>query len=354
MHTISLAEAADLIAAVGHRNRFLLRGEKGIGKSSIMPMLEERLGTDEYHFVYMDVGAMVDSGDIAMPFPDRERGVTQFLLREKLQARGKKLVIMFDEMTKATAMVMAAIHPSLEPRKPRIADEFMPDGSIAFGGGNLDEEGVGDQLADHTRDRVTEVIVRKYKQPEWDVWAGSNNIHPAVRAWCKETPQVFASFMDPDFDGDRNQMVYDPRKVQKNFVTLRGLELMSNLLWDRDKYSDNALRAALAGTGGEYAADSLSTFIRFFEELPSRESIMSSPETARVPEASGVLLTLIFTLVAAVSKETITPIMKYVSRFPVEPQSQFNLTVYRNPKTRDLITANAHFTKWALDNQDLL
>lgn len=351
---ISLNEAADMIAAVGHRNRFLLRGEKGIGKSSIMPMLKQRLGTDEYHFIYMDVGAMVDSGDIAMPFPDRERGVTQFLLREKLQSNGKKLVIMYDELTKATSMVMAAIHPTLEAHNPRLADYFLPDGSIVFGGGNMDEEGVGDQLLDHTRDRVTEVTVRKYTQPEWDLWAGENGIHPAVRAWAKETPQLFESYMDEGFDGDRNQFVYDPRKVQKNVVTLRGLELMSNLLHEREHYSEDALRAGLVGTGGQPAADSLHIFIRFFEELPSRESIMTSPDTARVPDAPGVLLTLTFMLVSAVTRDTVSSIMKYVSRFPLEAASQFYLTVYRNEKTRALATSNSHFTKWALDNQDLL
>ena len=36
---VSLREAAELIAAVGETNTILLRGEKGVGKSSIMEML---------------------------------------------------------------------------------------------------------------------------------------------------------------------------------------------------------------------------------------------------------------------------------------------------------------------------
>ena len=41
---VSLREAAELIAAIGKTNTILLKGEKGIGKSSIMKMLPEYLG----------------------------------------------------------------------------------------------------------------------------------------------------------------------------------------------------------------------------------------------------------------------------------------------------------------------
>ena len=68
---ISLREAAELIAAVGETNTILLKGEKGVGKSSIMEMLPECLGAG-YEYAYFVMGNKSE-GDTAIPFPDRER-----------------------------------------------------------------------------------------------------------------------------------------------------------------------------------------------------------------------------------------------------------------------------------------
>ena len=62
--TLSLAEATTLIERVGANCTMLLRGEPGIGKSTILKTLADRM--PEYHAVYLDA-TLLDLGDLQMP-----------------------------------------------------------------------------------------------------------------------------------------------------------------------------------------------------------------------------------------------------------------------------------------------
>ena len=70
--SITLKQAANLIKS-NPETRFLLQGEPGIGKSSLLENIAEDLG---YDYAYIDVPNM-DLGDIAMPVIDHETKTTR-------------------------------------------------------------------------------------------------------------------------------------------------------------------------------------------------------------------------------------------------------------------------------------
>ena len=350
---VSLQEAAQLIAAIGTTNTILLKGEKGIGKSSIMKMLPEYLGP-EYEYAYFDMGNKSE-GDTAIPFPDKERKVMEFFINTALKLHmGKPVVIMLDEFGKASRSIQNMMHTLLEVDNKRIQDTFLPEGSIVIISTNLSEEGLGDTLLDHTVDRLTVVEVRKPNADEWLPWGAANNIHPAMLAWVNQTPTVLASFRDDDFDAS-NPYVSNPKRVQVGqVVTHRSLELASNVMWGREKISQNALVCALVGTIGTVGANDIASFLAFQDEIPTRESIISSPESANIPTSAGATITLLFNLERAVDSETITPIMKYIRRLEEEPQAVFCTALARSKSKQKIAFTNKAFTDWARDNQDIL
>ena len=349
---VSLQEAAQLIAAIGETNTILLKGEKGIGKSSIMKMLPEYLGP-EYEYAYFDMGNKSE-GDTAIPFPDKERKVMEFFINTALKLHtGRPVVIMLDEFGKAPRSIQNMMHTLLEVDNKRIQDTFLPKGSIVFLTTNLSEEGLGDTLLDHSLDRLTVVEVRKATAAEWLPWAAENGIHPAMLAWVNETPTVLASFRDDDFDPD-NAYVYNPKRVQGKFITPRSLELGSNVMWKRDKISKNALTCALIGTIGTAGANDIASFLAYQDEIPTRESIIKTPESAAIPASTGALVTLLFNLERAVDAETITPIMKYVKRLEEEYQAVFCTALARSKSKQKIAFTNKAFTDWARENQDIL
>jgi len=349
---VSLQEAAQLIAAIGETNTILLKGEKGIGKSSIMKMLPEYLGPG-YEYAYFDMGNKSE-GDTAIPFPDKERKVMEFFINTALKLHnGKPVVIMLDEFGKAPRSIQNMMHTLLEVDNKRIQDTFLPAGSIVFLTTNLSEEGLGDTLLDHSIDRLTVVEVRKSNAEEWKPWAAENGIHPALIAWVNQTPTVLASFRDDDFDSD-NPYVYNPKRVQGKFITPRSLELASNVMWKRDKISQNALTCALVGTVGTAGANDIASYLAYQDEIPTRESITSNPDSATIPASTGALVTLLFNLERAVDTETITPIMKYVKRLEEEYQAVFCTALARSKSKQKIAFANKAFTDWARENQDIL
>lgn len=349
---VSLQEAAQVIAAIGKTNTILLKGEKGIGKSSIMKMLPEYLGPG-YEYAYFDMGNKSE-GDTAIPFPDKERKVMEFFINTALKLHsGKPVVIMLDEFGKAPRSIQNMMHTLLEVDNKRIQDTMLPEGSIVFLTTNLSEEGLGDTLLDHSIDRLTVMEVRKANAEEWLPWAAENGIHPALIAWVNQTPTVLASFRDDDFDTD-NPYVYNPKRVQGKFITPRSLELGSNVIWGRDKMTHNALTCALVGTIGTAGANDIADYLTYQDEIPTRESILASPETASIPESKGAQITLLFNLERAVTAETITPIMKYVRRLEEEEQAVFCTALARSKSKQSIAFTNKAFTDWARENQDIL
>lgn len=349
---VSLKEAAQFIAAVGTTNNVLLRGPKGIGKSSILKMLPEYLGNG-YEYVYFDMTAKAE-GDTAIPFPDKEAGVMRFFTNEALKlTTGKPVCIMLDELSKAPRSIQNMVLPMLENPK-RIADKMLPKGSIVIVTGNLSEEGLGDMFLAHTMNRFCAIEVRQPSVDEWLVWGAANGVHPVVLAWVNQTPTALASFRDDDFDPD-NPYVPNPKRMQVGqVVTHRSLEKASHIVWQREKFTENMLLAGLVGEIGEPAARDMQHYIAFQDELPSRELILKYPETTPLPVSVGAIITLLFNLERAVDTDTMSPIMKYVSRMEAEHQAVFCTSLARSKTKQTIAFRNGDFTKWAAENADIL
>jgi len=353
--TISLSEAANLIAAIPD-NRFLLEGEPGIGKSSIMKALKAKFG-DAYSYAYFDC-AQKDLGDIAMPSPNRELRITEYFPNAALNLQsGKPVVIMLDEFAKAPPPVQNMLHPLLEEHNPRLGDVELPEGpngekSIVLLTSNLSTDGVGDVIKGHTLNRVTRVRVAKPDSDQWLEWAVNNDIEPVVMAWVKQFPHALASYTEGN--QSENPYIYNPKAMQKSYVSPRSLSRASNIVSKRELISSNALTAALAGTIGEAAARDMQAYIAYQDQLPTWDSIMSKPNDAPIPASAGACAVLIFGAIMKVTKETMQPFMTYLSRFEPEWQACFAINIAKNPTKQSVAFSSSAFANWVQQNEDLL
>ena len=170
--TVSLQQAIQLI--INNPNvRFMLRGEPGVGKSSIALEIARQA---ELPLSMLDIPNL-DLGDVCMPVIDHETKVTRYYPNARFGIHtGEPVVMVFDEFTKGAEPVKNMLHPALEVFKPRLGDLPIPEGSIIYLTGNLDTDGVGDGLAQHTRQRIVELIVRKPSQEDWIPWGINNGI----------------------------------------------------------------------------------------------------------------------------------------------------------------------------------
>jgi hypothetical protein len=350
---ITLSEAADLIISIGPNAPILLTGEKGIGKSSVVKAVREKLG-ESYHYCYLDCSGK-DIGDIGLPWLDQEKGVTKFLPLEEFGFHtGKPLFILLDEFSKATRPAKNALHPLLEDHNRRLFGASLPEGSIVVLTGNLSVEGLGDELPEHTLDRVVTVEVSKPTAKEWLPWAVQSDVNPAVLAFVNQFPQVLASFRDDDFDVD-NIYVYNPRKqTSGKYATPRSLKRASTVVDARNNLTTNAFEAALIGAVGAATARDLLAYVAFSDDLPRMEDVETSPKTAKIPESAGARVVMLFSLERRLSKENLDAVMTYVERLGEEMMMIFCSTLAKSASKSSLAFKNKSFTGWLTANADLI
>lgn len=347
--TVTLAQAAQLIMS-NPKVRFLVRGEPGIGKSTMLSFIAKQLAST-HNSAYMDVPNM-DLGDIAMPVIDHERKVTAYYPNARFRLHeGKPVIVMLDEFTKGAEPVKNMLHPLLEVTNPRLGDISIDEDSIIFLTGNLTTDGVGDNLKAHTRNRIVEIVVRKPDAEEWLGWALNNDIDPSVMAWVRQFPHALSSYTDGDKD---NPYIYNPKKVQTAYVSPRSLAIASNVVKTRDKNDPGAMISALKGCIGEAAARDMQAFIDYQDQLPSWESILANPKGTKVPKSAGACAVLVFGAIAKIDAKSIDAFMEYLGSFEPEWQACFAINVAKNKDKHSIAFTSRKFNDWILQNQDLL
>ncbi len=346
--TVTLKQAAQLIMS-NPKVRFLVRGEPGIGKSTMLSTIAKAL--PNHNAAYMDVPNM-DLGDIAMPVIDHDNKVTRYYPNARFRLHeGKPVIVMLDEFTKGAEPIKNMLHPLLEVTNPRLGDVSIDDDSIVFLTGNLLTDGVGDNLKAHTRNRIVEIVVSKPTSEEWLEWGVNNDIDPSVLAWVRQFPHALSSYTDGDGD---NPYIYNPKKVQTAYVSPRSLQIASNIVSQRDQNDSAATISALKGAIGEAAARDMEAFIAYQDQLPSWDSIIAAPDSATVPTSAGACAVLVFGAIAKIDRQSMTPFMKYMGRFDMEWQAAFAINVAKNPTKQAVAFSCAAFAQWIERNEDLL
>jgi hypothetical protein len=346
--SITLKQAANLIRT-NPQTRFLLQGEPGIGKSSLLENIADGLG---YDYAYIDVPNM-DLGDIAMPVIDHDTKTTRYYPNARFRVHeGKPLIIMLDEFTKGADPVKNMLHPMLEKANPRLGDIPLAKDTIVFLTGNLTTDGVGDSLKAHSRNRLVPVTIQKPTAEEWIEWGINKGVEAEVLAWVNQYPHVLASYTDAA-QGD-NPYIYNPRKPMNAFVSPRSLETASNIVKTRRENDPDTVIAALSGAIGEAGARDMQAYIEFADQLPTWEATIKDPKHTKVPSSPGACAIVVFGAISRITKETITPFMEYLERFEAEWQAVFAINIAKTPSKQSIAFSCKAFADWVAKNQDLL
>lgn len=355
--TVSLAEAKDIILATGDTITSVLISEPGVGKSSILKMMEDELGTDQYDFIYIDC-PVKDMMDVAASIPNHQTKTLEYYVSSLLKmGNGKRKVIMLDELMKAPKL-MQIIYTRLMLER-MWGDVELPDGSIVFATSNNASDGVGDAMLDHAGNRVNKLYVRKSSAEEWNVWAGKLDpvtgkarVARSLRAWASMNPRAFASYLDGDQDD--NPYIFKPGKGGQQFVSPRSLTKASVFIERKDKLTDNALTCALAGTVGEAAAKSIAAFVALESKLKPFPVVMRDPMSVDVPDEVAALVMMMFEAVDCLkTQDELVTYMQFIKRIRQREVQSIFFTMMMRTKTK-LARYNESINKWAAENHFLL
>jgi len=352
---VSINEAKDLIKTVGHEITPIIVSEPGVGKSSILKMLEAEMGTDEYDFIYVDC-PVKDMMDIAASIPNHESRSLEYYVSSLFKlGNGKKKVIMLDEFMKAPKLLQVIFTRMMLERT--VGDVPLPEGSILFGTSNNASDGVGDNMLAHAANRVCLADMRKPSADEWNAWAGGvvdgkPRVARSIRAWVAMNPRVMKSYTDPDQSD--NPYIFKPSGSAKSFASPRSLTKASVIVENRNKFSENTLAVALAGTIGEAAAKSMAAFINLESKLVPYAEIIKSPDTAKVPSDISALIMMMFEATDYIEDQGgLTSYMEFVKRIPHSEVQSLFFTMMMRTKPR-IARYNEQIKNWAIENHMLM
>ena len=347
--SVSLQECANFIATVGDTVTVLAQGEMGIGKSSMLKMLQTKFPD---HFVCYGDMTTKDVGDFLVPKIRSLNGVEvcSFIPNEEFGFHFEKpIILMLDEIGKASKAVMNACLRLMLERK--LGTFSLPQGSIVFATTNLANEAIGDNLPPHARNRISVVKVRKPSADEWIDWALENDITPEVLLTVKQFPQMLASFEDFDKASD-NEYIYDPRTPRPAFCTPRSMQKASEIIKKSKPLGLNIMAHALKGTIGNRATYDMLSIIQLNDELPDWDKIMDAPDKCPIPKSPSAVCMLVYSAIQRLEKDEVSKWMKYLDRLSKEAQGLFATSIMRTTK-KTTVGTNQGFIKWATANNYL-
>lgn len=351
-------QLANLIASsVGEEITTIVVGENGIGKTAIYKTLQQVPALANHIFPRPIACTQLDVGDHMIPVPDFERGVSRNLPNERYGIsqdnhrdikNGRPVVLCLDELGKAPRHVQASLAPLFYDRE--LGSLRLPQDSLVFATSNLGEEGLGDLLQAHTRNRIEVVHARKPSAEEWMLWGQNQNpaINEYVLAFAKMYPQAFQSFTEVKLTGNKNlsevnPYIFNPSAQQPAYFSPRSAERASKRLSSGlGRLDDDSLLASLVGSIGDPAARDLWGIVSLRSEIVHFEEVIAEPKKARMCSNPIAQIVQVFQFVNRTEHvDHAKAVLIYVKRMREEAQALFCRAVSDN------LTRAVHYTKCA-------
>lgn len=171
----------------GIRLSTMLWGRPGIGKTQVAEQLAKFIGGRLY-----DVRlTTIDTSDLrGLPYYDHETKTTQWYRPEDLPNDGEPAILFLDELSSAPAHIQPTVYGLLQER--RVGQHKIPDNVMIVAAGNGVTDGaVAYEMGTAIADRLIHIQVVANPEDWIKNYAVPNNLHPAVIAFIKTSPQHF-------------------------------------------------------------------------------------------------------------------------------------------------------------------
>lgn len=270
----------------------LIQASPGVGKSAICRQTAESLG-----FTYIDIRALLLDPVDLRGLPHLKDGKAHWAAPSFLPDKGPALILI-DEINSAPALVQAALYQLILDRA--IGEYRLPDDVYVFGAGNLDTDGaVTTRMGTALRSRFCQIELEA-DLDDFTAYAIQAEFEPNVIAFLRFKPNL----------------LHDFKKDQKAFPCPRTWEFVSDIIkTGPDRTIEHALVDGCVGPG---ASVEFSSFLRLCRDLPSMDSLIASPDKAKVPTEPSTLYAVAMALAIKATAENFGKVLTYMDRCPPE------------------------------------
>ena len=283
----------------------LLVGSPGLGKSQIYQQI-----ADDHNLLLIDLRlGQCDITDLN-GFPKIEGDKAGYVPMDTFPIEGDPIpegysgwMLLFDELTSALPSLQASSYKIILDRK--IGKYNLHKNVVVCAAGNLEtDNAVVEPMSTALQSRMIhfELVV---DAKEWVDWASSHGIDYRITSYINFKPDALYTF--------------SPDHTDKTYASPRTWEFANRVLQVADSSSPECL-PMLAGTISEGVAREFLGFCKIHLDLPKLTEIIQSPTTIPVPSEPSILYAMTGALGANANEENVSPLMKYITRLPVEFQ----------------------------------
>jgi AAA domain (dynein-related subfamily) len=312
-------------------------GACGVGKSQIVAKVAKDLG-----WQFLDIRAIqMDPVDLR-GLPRITQDQAEWVPPKFLPTDGEG-VLFLDELTSAPQMTQAGCYQLVLDRK--LGEYQLPDRWVVIAAGNpASERGVHFSMPRPLRNRFVHLDLEPDFE-EWCQWAILAGIRPEIIAFLRFKP---ALLHHPDVSADVNA-----------WPTPRSWEMASNVLTGFAQRQNSgffsgttAIEAQLLeGTVGPGAATELVAFLRLFQQLPSIDEILLTPDSTPLPSEPSAQIAIATALGRVLTDSSITKGMRYLDRM----QPEMKVLAIRDAARRNrAITHTPEFVCFGVQHAEVL
>lgn len=246
----------------------MLRGAPGVGKSTIVKSVAEKLGIG-----FVDVRlAEMERVDVA-GLPSVEKGVTKWNVPAIWpQDKNSRGIILLDEITSAPADVQVAAYQLVLDREISNSNYKLPNGWLIVAAGNrAQDRAVVKSMSSALANRFVHFEVEANSE-DWGNWAVQHNIHPSVTGFINYRPA--------------NLFKMDNQNLEQGWPSPRSWERVSNImaLFDSD---EETLRKAVYGLVGNAVGVEFMEFHKINKKFTNVLDYLTNPKAKiEIPERS--------------------------------------------------------------------
>jgi hypothetical protein len=240
-------------------------------------------------------------------------------------------VLCFDDRNQAPADIQKVLANILQART--LHGVPLKKGWHVISTGNRQSDRAGaNRILSHLRNRET-VIELETHLDDWTSWAIEHDVKPELISFIRFRPNLLH-----DFDPQR-----DVNATPRSWV--EGVSDVIGIVPSEAEYE------CFKGAVGEGAAAEFVGFLKIHRKLPNPDSILMNPSQANVPDDPATLYALCGTLAHKATLSNFDRVITYVGRMPKEFSV---LCISYATRKNDELASSGAFTKWAVDNQDVL
>jgi hypothetical protein len=330
--------------ALINRQKVLVKGSPGIGKSSIFSQVAKKI--DFQLMVW--ISSISDPSDIkGLPTRADENKHAEFLPYDelyKLIHMEKDCVCLFDDLSHAVPAVQSSIIHLILARElngKKISDKVVFAGAC----NDINSNCGANSLIEPLKSRFNTIVQLDADLESWTAWAlTEGNIDFRLIGYLRQFPDALCP---------NNKLTKDI----VNHANPRNWESVNN--WIKAGVFDTEV---FQGAVGNAHGLQFSSFCNLVDKLPSFSDIESNPLGTKIPDDIGAVYAVVSMLARKATKNNFGKLLSYVKRLNEKKweiyygKDVFHISNAAKAKDKSLEVAieSADYIKWGLANQDVI